>query len=101
MDQDRITGTADELQGKVKEGVGKLTGDSKTQAEGYADQLSGTAQRTLGQARDTLRDTADTLQQQAGSIGEYIDEIVHDRPLTALLAAGATGYILSLLIHRR
>ncbi len=101
MDQDRITGAASELKGQVKEGIGNLTGDSKTQAEGYADQLSGATRRTIGQARDTLRDAADTLQDQAGSIGEYIDETIHERPLTALLAAGAIGYVLSLLIHRR
>ena len=101
MDQDRITGSANEIKGQVKEGFGNLTGDTKTQAEGYADQLGGAAQRTLGQARDTLRDAADSLQEQAGSIGEYIDETIHERPLTALLAAGAIGYVLSLLIHRR
>ncbi len=101
MDEDRITGTAQELKGKVKEGVGNLAGDNKAQAEGYVDQLGGAAQRTLGQARDTLRDAADSLQEQAGSIGEYIDETIHERPLTALLAAGAIGYVLSLLIHRR
>ncbi len=101
MDEDRITGTADELKGKVKAGIGDLTGDTKTHAEGYADQLGGRAQRTFGQARDTLRDAADSLQDQAGSLGEYLDETIQERPLTALLAAGAIGYVLSLLIHRR
>ena len=80
--------------------MGGLTGDSKTQAEGYVDQLSGSAKRTLGQARDTLRDASGQLQDQASSIGDYIDETIHERPLTALLAAGAIGYVLSLLIHR-
>ena len=101
MDSDRITGTADDIKGKVKEGVGNLTGDTKTQAEGYVDQISGAAQRTLGQAKDTLRDAGGQLQDRAATIGEYIDETVHERPLTAMLAAGAIGYVLSLLIHRR
>ena len=101
MDEDRITGAAKDMKGQVKEGIGNLTGDTKTQAEGYVDQLGGAAQRTLGQARDTLRDAGDTFQEQAASIGDYIDETIHERPLTALLAAGAVGYVLGLLIHRR
>ena len=101
MDSDRITGTAQDVKGQVKEGVGNLTGDKKTQGEGYVDQISGTAKRTLGQARDTIRDASGQLQEQASTIGDYIDETIHERPLTALLAAGAVGYVLSLLIHRR
>ena len=101
MDEDRITGTAKDLKGQVKEGIGNLTGDTKTQAEGYADQIGGIAQRTLGQARDALGDVGGNLQEQAETIGGYIDETIHERPLTALLTAGAIGYVLSLLIHRR
>ncbi len=101
MDADRITGSATDLKGKVKEGIGDLTGDTKTQGEGYVDQISGVAQRAYGQAKDAIRDASGPLQDQAASIGDYIDETIHERPLTALLAAGAVGYVLSLLIHRR
>jgi uncharacterized protein YjbJ (UPF0337 family) len=101
MDEDRISGTVRDIKGQVKEGVGKVAGDSQTQTEGLADQLVGSAQRTLGQARDTVRDAAGSLGDSAETIGEYIDEVVQERPLTALLAAAAVGYMLSLLIHRR
>lgn len=101
MDENRITGTVNDLKGQVKEGIGHATGDTKTEAEGMADQFTGTAQRALGQARDSLRDAADVVSDQASSIGEYLDETIHERPLTALLAAGAIGYVLGLLIHRR
>ncbi|EHN77129.1 CsbD-like superfamily, partial [Streptomyces coelicoflavus ZG0656] len=33
-DQGRIEGSAKNVGGKIKEGVGKMTGDSKLQAEG-------------------------------------------------------------------
>jgi uncharacterized protein YjbJ (UPF0337 family) len=39
MDKDRVEGAATNIKGKVKEGVGKMTGDSKTEAEGQADQI--------------------------------------------------------------
>ncbi len=101
MDEDRISGTAQEMKGKAKEAIGNMAGDAKSQAEGYVDQISGAAQRTFGQARDTLRDAAGSLQEQAGTLGDYIDETIQERPLMALLAAAGVGYILSLLIHRR
>jgi uncharacterized protein YjbJ (UPF0337 family) len=101
MDEDRVTGTVEDIKGQVKEGAGKVLGDTKMEAEGYADQMIGAAQKTFGQARDTVREAASSMQAQASTIGEYLDETIQERPLTALLAAGAVGYVLSLLIHRR
>ena len=37
MDKDRIKGSAEQAKGSIKEAVGKVTGDSKTEAEGKAD----------------------------------------------------------------
>jgi uncharacterized protein YjbJ (UPF0337 family) len=36
MDKDRIRGSAEQAKGKVKEVVGKVTGDSKLEGEGKA-----------------------------------------------------------------
>jgi CsbD-like len=36
MDKDRVEGAAHRIKGAVKEAVGKVTGDAKTQAEGAA-----------------------------------------------------------------
>ena len=55
-DQDRIEGSAKNVGGKIKEGVGKMTGDSKLQAEGKADQVEGKVQNTVGGVKDSLRD---------------------------------------------
>ena len=57
-DHDRIEGAAKNMGGKVKEGVGKMTGDTKLQAEGKADQVEGKVQNTVGGAKDSLRDKA-------------------------------------------
>ena len=32
MDKDRVEGSAKNIKGKIKEGVGKVTGDTKTEA---------------------------------------------------------------------
>jgi uncharacterized protein YjbJ (UPF0337 family) len=55
MDKDRIKGSAEQAKGKVKEWAGKITGDSKTEAEGKADQVKGKVQNTIGGIKDTVR----------------------------------------------
>ena len=55
MDKDRIEGSAEQAKGKVKEVVGKVTGDSKLEGEGKADQVAGKVQNTVGGIKDTLK----------------------------------------------
>ncbi len=93
MDEDRIKGAATDLGGKVKDAVGDLTGDAKTQAEGKADQVSGQLQNTYGSAKDSAREAADTLEAQLSSF-------VRERPLVALLSAAGVGWVLSRLMQR-
>jgi len=93
MDEDRVTGAATKLGGKVKDAVGGFTGDNKTQAEGKADQFSGELQNAYGSAKDTAR-------QAAGSLGGQLDDILKNRPMVALLSAIGAGYVLARLMHR-
>ena len=58
MDEDRISGTARNAGGKIEEGVGRLTGDARTQIQGKLDQAAGAAQDLYGQTADAARDTA-------------------------------------------
>jgi uncharacterized protein YjbJ (UPF0337 family) len=55
MDKDRIEGAAEQAKGKVKEVAGKVTGDSKLEGEGKADQVVGKIQNAIGGIKDTLR----------------------------------------------
>ena len=57
-DNDRIEGAAKNIGGKIKEGVGKVTGDEKLKAEGRAEQVEGKVQNTVGGVKDSLRDKA-------------------------------------------
>jgi uncharacterized protein YjbJ (UPF0337 family) len=59
MDSDRIEGSAKQAKGAIKEAVGKMTGDTKTQAEGKADKVEGKIQSTIGGAKDAARDALD------------------------------------------
>ena len=55
MDKDRIKGSLDQAKGKIKEGVGKATGDSKLETEGKGDQVKGKIQNTIGGIKDSFR----------------------------------------------
>jgi uncharacterized protein YjbJ (UPF0337 family) len=56
MDKDRIVGAAKTVSGKVKESVGKLSGDKKAVAEAQAEQKIGKVQNAIGGLKDTVRD---------------------------------------------
>jgi uncharacterized protein YjbJ (UPF0337 family) len=58
MDKDRIDGSAHQAEGKVKETVGKLTGDAKLQAEGNSEKVAGKVQNIVGGIKDTIKDAA-------------------------------------------
>ena len=56
MDKQRVEGAGTNIKGNIKEGVGKMTGDAKTEAEGQADQVRGKAQNAVGGAKDKARE---------------------------------------------
>ena len=104
MDENRFEGAARDIGGNIKGTVGDLTGDSKLQAEGAVDQVVGTAQRAYGKVKDTVTNQAGGLGSavvdQLDDTSAYLGDMVAERPLTALLVAGAIGYVLSALIRR-
>jgi uncharacterized protein YjbJ (UPF0337 family) len=55
MDKNRVAGSARKAKGSPKEAIGKVTGDSKTQADGAAEQMAGSAQNAAGGVKDTVR----------------------------------------------
>jgi uncharacterized protein YjbJ (UPF0337 family) len=55
MDKDRIKGAANQAKGAVKEKIGQVTGDTKTEAEGKADKAAGKVQNAIGGLKDAVR----------------------------------------------
>ena len=52
--KDRISGTFDETKGKVKETVGRETGNEDLQGEGKMDQASGAVKKGVADAKDAI-----------------------------------------------
>jgi uncharacterized protein YjbJ (UPF0337 family) len=59
VDKDRAKGAGEQVTGSIKEAVGKITGDTETEAEGAAQKSAGKARNTVGGAKDTVRDALD------------------------------------------
>ena len=58
MDKDRIKGMADQAKGAVKDAAGKVTGDTKLQAEGKMDKVKGKVESAVGGAHDAAREAS-------------------------------------------
>jgi uncharacterized protein YjbJ (UPF0337 family) len=56
MDKDRIEGAAKQVKGTIKEAIGKVTGDTKIEAEGIAEKAAGKIHSSVGNAKDAARD---------------------------------------------
>ncbi len=56
MDKDRVEGAGHQAKGAIKEAAGKVTGDSKMQAEGKTEKTAGKVQNAIGGAKDSVRD---------------------------------------------
>ena len=54
-DEDRVEGSMKNMKGKLKEGAGKVLGDSKMETEGKGEQIGGKIQNAVGGVKDALR----------------------------------------------
>jgi uncharacterized protein YjbJ (UPF0337 family) len=58
MTEERAKGATSKVRGKLEEGLGKVTGDKKTEATGKARQVKGEGQGVLGDVQDAVRPKA-------------------------------------------
>ncbi|MGI4802459.1 MAG: CsbD family protein [Janthinobacterium lividum] len=59
MDKDRVDGIGKKVSGSVKEAIGKVTGDTKLEAEGTAQKTVGKSQNAAGGVKDGVRDAVE------------------------------------------
>jgi uncharacterized protein YjbJ (UPF0337 family) len=56
MDREHVKGAADKVKGTIKDAAGKITGDTKLEAEGKLDKAKGAAHNIAGDVKDAVRD---------------------------------------------
>jgi uncharacterized protein YjbJ (UPF0337 family) len=94
MDENRVSGTAKNLGGKVEEGLGRAAGDTRTQARGRMRQAEGSVQDLYGQAKDSAEDAIDAVRRMPGSVEDSIRNYIEDKPYTTALIALAIGWLI-------
>jgi len=75
MEEQHVEGAANKVVGKVKDAVGGMAGDAKTQLEGKMEQGKGMMQSAAGDLADQVKDS----------------------PLLALAIASAVGFLIGRL----
>ena len=94
MDENRLSGTAKKLGGKVEEGLGRVTGDATTQAEGQLKQAAGNIQDVYGKAIDSAGDTIELAKMTATSAEDTIRDFIENRPYTTAVIALGIGWLI-------
>jgi uncharacterized protein YjbJ (UPF0337 family) len=94
MDEHRVTGTAKNIGGKVEEGFGRATGDTRSQIQGVVDQAQGTAENLYGQAKDAASDAAEGVRKTAMSFEDTLRHTIENKPYTAVAIALSVGWLL-------
>ena len=55
MEKEQITGKADELKGKMKQGIGKATNNPNLQGEGVVDETKGKVKEAYGDVKNAIK----------------------------------------------
>ena len=100
MNEDRVIGTARNLGGKAQEGLGRVTGDTKTQVEGAINQAAGAAQDLYGQAMESASDAAEAVRRGAMDAEDFIRHTIEKRPYTAAFVALCVGWLIGRMGRR-
>jgi len=93
MDENRISGAAKNLGGKLEEGFGRANGDAKTTAQGQMRQAEGGIQELYGQAVDSAEDAIDAVRQMPASLDDTIRHYIESNPYTTAAIALGLGWL--------
>ena len=56
---DKASGLGNQAAGKIKQGVGRATGNDRLEAEGGAQEVKGKVQKAVGETKSAVKDAAD------------------------------------------
>jgi len=99
------------VQGKLDQGKAMIE-DMQARATTLAGRASEAGRQAMAQAGEVIQgaareagsqatQAASSLYQQGSRAGDFVSRYAAEQPVTALLVAGAIGYGLAYLIHRR
>lgn len=100
MDQNRPAGTVRNIAGKVEQGLGQVTGDAKTQAEGVMNQAAGAVQDAYGKTVDAAMEGAEKVKDAAVEGHDFLRKFIENNPHTATAVALGIGLLIGYTAHR-
>jgi uncharacterized protein YjbJ (UPF0337 family) len=100
MNEDRISGTAKNLGGKVEEGIGRVIGDARTELAGKTRQVEGQLQDLYGQAAETASHAAQAVRETASDAEDFIRTTIEQRPYTSAAVALGIGFLIGRFARR-
>ena len=105
---EQVGKAANEAVQRVGAQVQPALDQGKSMVQDLANQASEAGKQAVGRAGELLqnvapqaKEVASNLYERGSQSGEYVRQYAVEQPLTALLIAGAIGYGLGYLIHRR
>jgi uncharacterized protein YjbJ (UPF0337 family) len=101
MTDDRIAGTVRDISGKVQEGVGKVTGDTKSEVKGMMNQAAGAVQDAYGKTVDAAMEGAQTVKEATIQGHDVVRKFVENNPHTATAIALGIGFFIGYAAHRQ
>ena len=99
MNEDSVIGNAKNVGGRVEEGLGRATGDVKSQLQG-TKQVEGAAQDLYGQVKETASDAVEAIRESASGAEDFLRTTIEERPYTAAAVALGIGYLIGRFSRR-
>jgi len=107
MTTDQIKGGFEKMKGKIKEKWGELTDNEIESIKGDWQTLKGLIQEKYGMAKDKaeeevnnfLKSAKENTKENIDQASEAIINYIKKKPVTSVLAALATGLLLSFIIR--
>jgi uncharacterized protein YjbJ (UPF0337 family) len=98
MDKNQVEGVVREGVGRLQDGAGGLLGDNETQLKGKANEAAGAVQGAYGKLKDKTGDLVDQAQSKAQDIYGAAEQFARQQPLAAIGVGVGLGFGLGLLV---
>ncbi|MBW3616353.1 MAG: CsbD family protein [Proteobacteria bacterium] len=95
MTEERIEGGANQLGGRLQEGVGAVTGDRKSQVQGQFKQAKGALLDAFGRAVDALDGQVDRVPEQVRPQARKALGVAREKPVATMLGLAAVTFLLT------
>ena len=95
MTEERIEGGGTQLAGRLQQGLGRLTGDSKLQLDGGLNRAKGALLDGFGRAVDALEAQVDRAPESVRPQARKAISVAREKPMATMLGLAAVTFLLT------